>query len=101
MESRLAVSFGKVIDRERKHSGEEAFGHLGTSGKEVSGIKGARAPGRRVARAFMSLFTILSRLTLGPSPIGALGMGRLARGTEPGPMVPTSTNQFTNFIPFA
>ena len=28
-------------------------------------------------------------MALGPGPIGALGLGRLARGTEPGPMVPT------------
>ena len=33
MESRLAISFGKVADRERKHPGEEASGHLGASGK--------------------------------------------------------------------
>ena len=38
--------------------------------------------GRRIARVF------LGRLVLGPSPIGALGLGRLARGTEPEPMVP-------------
>ena len=92
MESRLAVSFGKVANRERKHLGEEASGHQGASVKEASGIRGARAPGRRVARAFLDLFTILGRLTLGPGPIGALGLGRLARGTKPEPMVPTLTN---------
>ena len=32
MESRLAVLFGKAADRERKHPGEEASGHLGASG---------------------------------------------------------------------
>ena len=84
----MAVSFGKVADRERKHLGEESFGHLGASGKEASGIRGDRAPGQIVARAFLGLFTVLGRLTLGPGPIGALGLGRLARGTEPGPMVP-------------
>ena len=41
MESRLAVSFGKVVDRERKHPGEEASRHLSASRKEASGIKGA------------------------------------------------------------
>ena len=91
MESRLAVSFGKVADRERKHPGEEAFGRLGASGKEASGIRGSRAPGRRVARAFLGLFTVLGRLALGSGPIEALGLGRLARGTDPGPMVPTYT----------
>ena len=89
MESRLAVSFGRVANRERKHSGEEASGHQGASGKEASGVRSARAPGRRVARTFLGLFTVLSKLALGPGPIGALGLGRLARGTEPGPMVPT------------
>ena len=37
---------------------------------------------------FMNLFTILGRLALGPGPIGALGLVRLARGTELEPMVP-------------
>ena len=89
MESRLTVSFGKVADRERKHPGEEASGHQGASGKEASGIRGDRAPGQKVARAFLGLFTVLGRLALGHSPIEALRLGRLARGTEPGPMVPT------------
>ena len=89
MERQLAVSFGKVANREREHSGEEAPGHLGISRKEESGQRGARAPGRRVARAFLGLLTVLSRQALGPSPIGALGSGRLAGGFEPGPMVPT------------
>ena len=31
----------------------------------------------------------LGRLAFGPSPIEALGLGRLAMGTELGPMVPT------------
>ena len=52
-------------------------------------MRDARAPGRRVARAFLGLFTVLGRLALGPGPIGALGLGRLARGTKPEPMVPT------------
>ena len=46
------------------------------------------APGRRTSRAF------LGRLAFRPSPFGALGLGRLARGTEPGPMVPTHRIQF-------
>ena len=89
MESRLAVSFGKVADQERKHPGEEASRHLSASGKEASGIRGARAPERRVAWAFLGLFTVLGRLALGSGPIGALELGRLAMGTKPGPMLPT------------
>ena len=52
-------------------------------------MRGARVSERRVTRVFLGLFTILGRLALGPGPIGSLGLGRLARGTEPGPMVPT------------
>ena len=84
MKSRLPILFGEVADRERKHPGEEAFGHLGALGKEASEIRGAQAPGWRVARAFLWLLTVLGWLALGPSPIGALGLGRLAMGTEPG-----------------
>ena len=89
MESRLTVSFGKVADRERKHPSEEACGHQGALGKEAFGIRGARAPGGRVSWVFLGLFTVLGRLALGLGPIGALGLGRLAKGAEPGPMVPT------------
>ena len=89
MESQLAVSLGRVIDRERKHPSEGASGRYDASGEEASEVKGARVPGRRVTRAFLGLFTILGRLALGPGPIGALGLGRLAKGTEPGPIVPT------------
>ena len=97
IKSRLAISFGEVADWERKHPGDKASGHLGVSGKEASEIRGAkalgrrvvRALGRRVARAFLGLLTILGGLALGPSPIGAFGLGQLARGIEPGPMVPT------------
>ena len=52
-------------------------------------MRGARVPGGRVIWMFLGLDTVLGRLSLGPGPIGALGLGRLARGTEPGPMVPT------------
>ena len=52
-------------------------------------MRGVQAPGRRVAQAFLGLFTVLGRLALGLSPIGALRLGRLARGTKPEPMVPT------------
>ena len=52
-------------------------------------MRGARAPGRRVTWAFLGLFTVLGRLALGPGPIGALGLGTLARGIEFRPMVPT------------
>ena len=51
-------------------------------------MRSARAPGRRVARVLLGLFIVLGRLALGPGPIRALGLGWLARGTEPGPMVP-------------
>ena len=88
MESRLIVSFDIVVDRERKHPGEEAFRHQGALGKEVSGVRGARAPGRRVARAFLGLFTVLGRLALGPCPIGTLRLGRL-EGNRAWAMVPT------------
>ena len=83
MKSWLAVSFGEVVDRERKHPGERASGNLDASRNEAFGISGAWVPGRKVARAF------LGRLTLGLGPIEAIGLGRLARGTEPRPMVPT------------
>ena len=45
MKSQLAVLFGEVADRERKHLGEKTFGHMGVSRNESSGIRGARAPG--------------------------------------------------------
>ena len=66
MKSRLAVSFGEVADRERRHLSEGVSGHLGPLGKKASGIRGARVPRRKVARVF------LGRLTLGPSLIGAV-----------------------------
>ena len=74
MKSRLTVSFGEVADRERKHPGEEAFGHMGTLKKEASGIRGSRAPGWSAARAFLGLLTVLGRLALGPGSTGALGL---------------------------
>ena len=37
MEGQLAVSFSKAVDRKRKHPGEEASGHLGTSGRRHPG----------------------------------------------------------------
>ena len=64
-------------------------GHPDASGEDASGVRGARVPGGRVARAFQGLFTVLGWLALGPGPIGVFGLGRLARGTESGPMVPT------------
>ena len=94
MKSRLAVSFGGVADRERKHLG-----------KKASGIRGAQAPGRRIVRAFLGRLAFEPSLlgaprrridrafpsqpTFGPSPIWALVLDRLARGTGPGSMVPT------------
>ena len=58
-------------------------------------MRGARAPGRRVARAFLRLFIVLGLLALGPDLIGALGPGRLVRGTGLGPMVPTVPTKFS------
>ena len=89
MESQLTILFGKVTNRERRHPGEETSGHLGASGKEASGTRGARAPIRRATREFLGLLTILGWLALGPRLVGALGLGRLARGIELGSMVPT------------
>ena len=84
MKSRLAVSFGEVADREMRHSSEGVSGHLGASRKEAYGVRGTRVLGRKFFRAF------LSRLTLGHGPVEVIGLGRLVRGTEPGPMVPTN-----------
>ena len=58
-------------------------------------MRGALAPERRVAPAFLGLFTVLGRLTLGSGPIGPLGLRRLTRGTDPGPMVPTIRISFS------
>ena len=54
------------------------------------GIRGERCPGtQKESRwAFLGLLTVLDRLDLGPSPIGALGLGRLARAIGPEPVVP-------------
>ena len=55
-------------------------------------MRDARVPegggGGGVAWTFLGLVTVLGWLSLGPGPIGALRLGRLTRGTEPGPMVP-------------
>ena len=53
MKSRLAVSFGGVVDWERKHLG-----------KKASEIRAAWAPGWRIVRAFLGLV-----------PLGHLGGG--------------------------
>ena len=73
MKSRLEVSFGEVTDRERRHPSEGVSGHLGASGKKASGIRGARVPVRKVARAFLGL------LTLGPGPVGAVPERKFSR----------------------
>ena len=80
-------------------SGKEALG------KKASGIRGTRAPERRIVRAFLGWLAFgpsplgapgrridrafLGRSAFGPSSIGALMLGRLARGTRPESMVPT------------
>ena len=79
MKSRLAVSFSGVADRERKHLG-----------KKASGIRDAPALGRRIVKAF------LGWLAFGASPIGALVLGLLTKGTGPGSMVPTVPTE--NFL---
>ena len=73
MKIRLAVSFGEVADRERKHPSEGVSGYLGTSGKEASGIRGARVPRQKVAQAF------LGWLTLGPGHVGAVPGRKFSR----------------------
>ena len=117
MKNRLAVSFGGVVDRERKHLGEKASRIRGTwapermidrafLGRLVFGSSSIGAPGQRINRAFLGRLAFgpcpvrapgrridrafLGRLAFGTSPIRALGLGRLVRGTELGPMVPTT-----------
>ena len=63
-------------------------------------MRGARVPGGRVTRAFLGLFAVLGRLALGSGPIGAFGLGRLARGTEAGPMVPIIFRVFSFYFVF-
>ena len=63
MKSQLAISFGEVADRERRHPSEGVSGHLGASGNEASGVRGAWVLGRKFSLAF------LGRLTLGPGPV--------------------------------
>ena len=106
IKSRLAVSVGEVVDREMKHPGEEASGHLGASGKEASGIRGTRAflgwlalgPGKeasgirgarvlgwRVARAFLGRLAfkawkggVRDKRRLGTRAEGCLGVPGVA-----------------------
>ena len=66
MKSQLAVSFGAVVDRERRHPSEGVSGHLVAGGKEASEVRGVRVFGQRLSRAF------LGRLSFGPGP-GVLG----------------------------
>ena len=94
MKIRLAVSLGGVADLERKHLGKKAFEIRGARasglridwtflGQLAFGPSPFGVPGQRIDRAF------LGRLAFRPSPFRALGLGRLARRTEPEPMVPT------------
>ena len=53
MKSRLAVLFGEVVDRERRHLSEVVSGHLVASGKEISGVRGARVLERKFSLAFL------------------------------------------------
>ena len=61
MKSPLAILFGEVVDRERRHSSEVVSRHLAASGKEVSGVRGTRVLRRKFSRAF------LERLSFGQS----------------------------------
>ena len=67
MKSRLAVSFGEVVDRERRHQSEGVSGHLVASGKEASGVRGARVLGRRFSRAFLGWLSF----RIGPGVLGS------------------------------
>ena len=67
MKIRLAVSFGEVFDQERRHPSEGESGHMVASGKEASGVRGARVLGRRFSRALLGI------LSFGPGP-GVPGM---------------------------
>ena len=89
MKIRFTISFSEVDGLERKHPGEGASRHLGASRKEASKIRGARVLGRKVALAF------LGQLTLRPGPFEVIGLGQLARGTEPKPKIPTKAIQFS------
>ena len=60
-----------------QRTGREFLGRL------AFGLNPFGVPGQRIGRAS------LGRLAFGPNPFGALGLGRLARGAGPGPMVPT------------
>ena len=63
-----------------------APGHI-----EKGGIRGERCPSTwaKSRPGVPGSIHCPGLLALGLGPIGALGLGRLARGTEPGPMVPT------------
>ena len=63
MKSRLAVAFGEVSEWERRHPSERVSGHMVVSGKEASGVRGARVLGRRFFRSFLGL------LSFGPGPV--------------------------------
>ena len=80
MKSRLAILFSGVADQEKKHLG-----------KKASGIRDAWAIEWRIVRAVLGrlAFVPSPQPVFGPSPIGALVLGRLARGTGPESMVPT------------
>ena len=52
-------------------------------GRLASGLNPLGVPGRGIGLAF------LGRLASGPNPSGAFGLGQLAKGAGPGPMVPT------------
>ena len=103
MKSQLVASFGGVADRERKHLV-----------KKASGIRGARAPGRRIVRAFMSRLAFgpsflrapgwrIDRAFLGwpafrPSPIGLLCWAGWLGELGPGPWYPQTSIVRTNLI---
>ena len=67
---------------------------------EKRGIRGERCPGTRAESPPGVPEPIHCPGPAGfrPGPIGALGLGQLARGTEPGPMVPTVWFCFLCFL---
>ena len=90
MKNRLVASFGGVPDRESKHLGKKTF-----LGQLAFGPSPFGVPRRRIDR------TLLGRRAFGPSPFGALGLDRLARGNEPGLMVPTSIRVPTTHLDYS
>ena len=103
MKSQLVASYGGVTDREKKHLVKKAFG-----------IRGARAPGRRIVLAFMGRLAFgpsflrvpewridrafLGRQAFRPSPIGLLCWAGWLGELGPGPWYSQMSIVRTNLI---